>query len=314
MSDIPDNLDGLSPEEVRRLKELKADIGAGFYNESLSDEDDFDEDSGYPNSWEDCPPLTPETEELRTKFIEGIRRFLTSEVAQTIEVDSKADNEVRSLPQQRYLRRMVFLKAGEALSSGIPRFQLAISLNGHLLDGDQADNLSDDEIRNRGLIWPDGIELFLLDNSADNFRRMELLVDTARPQTDVTGAKMGFSRSVSDPSKLYDIESGVYGISYGLDSGVGITIDGYDDHLDNFRLVAAVVENGTWDQEAARRSEEFIKESGRGKDLSMEPAMVRSIPYFDKIMDRVLAPQGLEPSLKWDQYWSNRVNPNSPPV
>jgi hypothetical protein len=253
----------------------------------------------HPESWKDCPPLSEENSRLLDDYRHGIRESLLSDYAHTVEArEEPARGTIFRLPYPKYLKRMVFV-------NGSNRFQVAITLNAHLLDEEKAEVISEQESGGLSPVWPDGVSIFLLDNEAENLIIQRLQYDPQSGKGDLSSTKMGFARNYDPGYAYHGIEWGVYKLRTGLDEDTRITEDNLD-RLGEYRVINSILQRGRLDKSADERFTELVEGDIAAKllDRNMK-VLINSAPYFNNILDRCIDRSVIESHFIWQQYWDN---------
>lgn len=265
---------------------------------------------GYPE-----PPkaqdieLQPENAEMLDRLRSNVQRVLSSDFTDTVEVtDTKRSEGLFALPQPKYLARVAFMKMGltdleTRGDAAAPDFRLAVVAKAHGLDAETAAYGDDEELKDRGFVWPDGVDLQLLDyryHNSDGWR------STYQRSFgfDVTGWGSGF---VEDINPKGDFLRQALGIDDSWDGGGGLDQDGLDS-LEQFRVIDGVLTNGRIDTDAHTRLRSAAGKTESNFEVVTHDLKViqGSQPHFSKLIESALSIDGLRDMVAWQQYWHDR--------
>ncbi len=262
--------------------------------------------------------LTQENEVLRTEFLKGVERAITSDFAHTFEVTDTSDRSGwLALPGPKYLSRAVIMKL-DGLSSELadgnegnevlpPLFNVVIEVSGHQLDKDRATDITPQEAEDLDFVWPDGLKITLIDHTYSNVSAWSYCWQPAmRPaEFDFTGYKTGFEVNIEDTPKTPVLAA--MGIKIGGLDGLGITEDGFD-RLTDFRIINQILQSGSPDLEGTRKLVEILQTSESAELLTIEPRVIRnSMPYFKRLIATAIDTPKFRDMLAWRQYWDQKT-------
>lgn len=252
--------------------------------------------------------LSQKNEIMLGDFKAGIKRLLTSEIVVTFEtsVDSGSTPGF-SVPEARSLGRVAFMKIDELAAetqeaASQPSLQLALLLNGHGLNADTLETLRPEESAKVGLVWPDGIQMAVVDRLHQNFWSWGMAWLPKSSEVFMSGNKTGYTNGMSPEKQDKSLITSTYGINRGHGSGAYITEDGMSG-FEELELVNAIIQNGTHDEVAEIAFLNQLEIRG-GKVLSGDhQIMTKSMPYFQKILYSCLQSPTFRDTLAWQQYW-----------